>query len=173
MKPQNLLVDTEGTTIKLADFGLARAFGLPIKTYTHEVVTLWYRCPEILLGQKAYALGVDLWSTGCIFAEMVQRKPLFMGDSEIDQIFKIFKVLGTPNEGNWPDALKLSDFKPTFPKFKGMPMNEHTPTLNELEVDLLAGLVALDPNKRISALQAMHHPYFDTLDKSKLVSKGL
>lgn len=152
LKPQNLLVDSDGQTIKLADFGLARAFGLPIKTYTHEVVTLWYRCPEILLGQKAYSLGVDLWSTGCIFAEMVQRKPLFMGDSEIDQIFKIFKVLGTPNEGNWPDALKLSDFKPTFPKFRGMPMSEHTPTLNELEVDLLAGLVALDPNKRISAL---------------------
>ena len=103
---------------------------------------------------------------------MVQRKPLFMGDSEIDQIFKIFKVLGTPNENNWPDALKLSDFKPTFPKFRGMSMSEHTPTLNELEVDLLAGLVALDPNKRISALQAIHHPYFDTLDKSKLPKAG-
>ena len=60
----------DGKTIKLADFGLARAFGLPIKTYTHEVVTLWYRCPEILLSAKHYSLGVDLWSTGCIFAEM-------------------------------------------------------------------------------------------------------
>ena len=97
LKPQNLLIDKNGV-IKLADFGLARAFGLPVKTYTHEVVTLWYRCPEILLGQKQYSLGVDLWSTGCIFAEMAQRRPLFMGDSEIDQIFKIFKVLGTPNE---------------------------------------------------------------------------
>ena len=98
---------------------------------------------------------MDLWSTGCIFAEMVQRRPLFMGDSEIDQIFKIFKVLGTPNENNWPDALKLNDFKKTFPKFKGMPMSEHAPTLNELEVDLLSGLVALDPNRRISALAAL------------------
>jgi len=70
LKPQNLLISEDGTTIKLADFGLARAFGLPIKTYTHEVVTLWYRCPEILLSQKHYSLGVDLWSTGCIFAEM-------------------------------------------------------------------------------------------------------
>ena len=84
LKPQNLLIDSSGTVCKLADFGLARAFGLPIKTYTHEVVTLWYRCPEILLGQKAYSLGVDLWSAGCIFAEMVQRKPLFMGNFELD-----------------------------------------------------------------------------------------
>lgn len=163
-----MLVDTAGQNIKLADFGLARAFGLPIKTYTHEVVTLWYRCPEILLGQKAYSLGVDLWSTGCIFAEMVQRRPLFMGDSEIDQIFKIFKVLGTPNENNWPDALKLNDFKSTFPKFRGMAMTEHTPTLNELEVDLLSGLVALDPNRRISALAALQHPYFDDMDRTRI-----
>ena len=84
LKPQNLLIDKNTKELKLADFGLARAFDIPIKRYTHEVVTLWYRCPEILLGQKAYALGVDLWSTGCIFAEMVQRRPLFMGDSEID-----------------------------------------------------------------------------------------
>jgi len=84
LKPQNLLISDDGQTIKLADFGLARAFGLPIKSYTHEVVTLWYRCPEILLSQKHYSLGVDIWSTGCIFAEMAQKRPLFMGDSEID-----------------------------------------------------------------------------------------
>jgi cyclin-dependent kinase len=65
-----LLISDDGLVCKLADFGLARAFGFPIKTYTHEVVTLWYRCPEILLSQKHYSLGVDLWSTGCIFAEM-------------------------------------------------------------------------------------------------------
>ena len=94
-----------------------------------------------------------------------------MGDSEIDQIFKIFKVLGTPNESNWPDALKLSDFKKTFPKFKGMAMIEHTPTLTELEVDLLSGLVALDPNRRISALAALQHPYFDDMDKSRFSNR--
>ena len=113
------MVSSDGKTCKLADFGLARAFGFPIKTYTHEVVTLWYRCPEILLSSKHYSLGVDVWSTGCIFAEMLQKRPLFMGDSEIDQIFKIFRVLGTPNPNNWPDCLKLPDFKPDFPKFRG------------------------------------------------------
>ena len=70
--------------MQLADFGLARAFGLPIKTFTHEVVTLWYRPPEILLGSKQYSTPVDIWSMGCIFAEMAEKTPLFIGDSEID-----------------------------------------------------------------------------------------
>ena len=90
LKPQNLLVDREGN-LKLADFGLARAFGVPLRTYTHEVVTLWYRAPEILLGGRQYSTGVDMWSVGCIFAEMCTRRPLFPGDSEIDEIFKVFK----------------------------------------------------------------------------------
>ena len=90
LKPQNLLIDREGN-LKLADFGLARAFGVPLRTYTHEVVTLWYRAPEILLGGRQYSTGVDMWSVGCIFAEMCTRKALFPGDSEIDEIFKIFR----------------------------------------------------------------------------------
>ena len=92
LKPQNLLIDRDGN-LKLADFGLARAFGVPLRTYTHEVVTLWYRAPEILLGGRQYSTGVDMWSVGCIFAEMCTRKPLFPGDSEIDEIFKIFRYL--------------------------------------------------------------------------------
>lgn len=170
LKPQNLLIDTKGN-LKLADFGLARAFGLPVKTYTHEVVTLWYRAPEILLGQKQYSTPVDQWSIGCIFAEMAQRRPLFAGDSEIDQIFKIFQVLGTPNENHWKDALKLSDFKTTFPKWKGIPLSKHTQKLDPVALDLLTTLVALEPQKRISSRMAMQHPYFDDLDKSKLAAQ--
>lgn len=94
LKPQNLLISKEGN-LKLADFGLARAFGVPLRTYTHEVVTLWYRAPEILLGGRQYSTGVDMWSAGCIFAEMCTRKPLFPGDSEIDEIFKIFRYVMT------------------------------------------------------------------------------
>ena len=91
LKPQNLLIDRDGN-LKIADFGLARAFGVPLGTYTHEVVTLWYRAPEILLGGSnyKYSIGIDMWSVGCIFAEMCTRKPLFGGDSEIQQIFSIF-----------------------------------------------------------------------------------
>lgn len=90
LKPQNLLIDKEGS-LKLADFGLARAIGIPVRTYTHEVVTLWYRSPEILLGSKHYSTAVDIWSVGCIFAEMATKVPLFPGDSEIDEIYKIFR----------------------------------------------------------------------------------
>ena len=89
------MIDTHGN-IKLADFGLARAFGFPVRTYTHEVVTLWYRAPEILMGSKFYSTSVDTWSLGCIFAEMVQRRPLFMGDSNFsekaEQIRQISKI---------------------------------------------------------------------------------
>lgn len=90
LKPQNLLITRDGL-LKVADFGLARAFGVPMRAYTHQVVTLWYRAPEILLGEKVYGMPVDMWSVGCIFAEMVSTKPLFPGDSEIDQLFKVFK----------------------------------------------------------------------------------
>merc|ERR1719228_2232390 len=90
LKPQNLLIDSSGR-IKLADFGLARAFGVPVRTYTHEVVTLWYRAPEVLLGSKFYSTSVDTWSLGCIFAEMLTRRPLFPGDSEIDELFRTYR----------------------------------------------------------------------------------
>ena len=90
LKPQNLLIDDKGT-IKLADFDLARAFGIPIRVYTHEVVTLWYRSPEVLLGSARYSTPVDIWSIGTIFAELATKKPLFHGDSEIDQLFRIFR----------------------------------------------------------------------------------
>ncbi|GMF20172.1 unnamed protein product [Phytophthora fragariaefolia] len=86
----NLLVNATGE-LKIADFGLARAFSLPVKKYTHEVVTLWYRAPEILLGQEVYSPPVDIWSVGVIFAEMVLKKALFAGDSEIDQLYRIFR----------------------------------------------------------------------------------
>ncbi|KAL8447007.1 hypothetical protein Emed_004691 [Eimeria media] len=95
LKPQNLLISRDGT-LKLADFGLARAFGIPVRSYTHEVVTLWYRAPDVLMGSNTYSTPVDIWSVGCIFAEMVNGRPLFPGSNNEDQLHRIFKVLGTP-----------------------------------------------------------------------------
>ena len=111
------MIDDDGN-LKLADFGLARAIGIPIHTLTHEVVTLWYRAPEVLLHAKSYAGGVDMWSIGCIFAELTLKRPLFSGDSEIDQIFKIFKALGTPSQTHWAEGTTHQNFKSTFPKWK-------------------------------------------------------
>ena len=82
----------EDNIVKIGDFGLARGYGIPVKNYTHEVVTLWYRPPDVLLGNKTYGTTVDMWSIGCIFAEMVSGKPLFTGSSESDQLKKIFEI---------------------------------------------------------------------------------
>ena len=166
LKPQNLLIDKNGM-IKLADFGLARAFGVPIKTLTHEVLTLGYRAPEILLGQKEYSTPVDIWSLGLIFFEMAHRKPLFAGDSEIDQIFKIFQMYGTPNESTWPGISKLPEFKLTFPQFRYKGLKEFNTNIDELGLDLLEKMLQLDPAKRITAKRALCHAYFDDLDKTQ------
>lgn len=159
LKPQNLLIDKEGN-LKIADFGLARAFGVPLRTYTHEVVTLWYRAPEVLLGTRQYSTGVDMWSIGCIFAEMCTRRPLFPGDSEIDEIFKIFRLLGTPHEGVWPGVTSLPDFKTTFPQWARSPLTRAVPDLDKFGIDLLSELITYDPAARISAKRAVDHPYF-------------
>ncbi|OJJ05472.1 hypothetical protein ASPVEDRAFT_44987 [Aspergillus versicolor CBS 583.65] len=159
LKPQNLLIDRDGN-LKLADFGLARAFGVPLRTYTHEVVTLWYRSPEILLGGRQYSTGVDMWSCGAIFAEMCTRKPLFPGDSEIDEIFKIFRLLGTPDEVLWPGVTSFPDYKPTFPKWKREETHNLVPGLEDDGLDLLEALLEYDPARRLSAKQACMHPYF-------------
>ena len=95
----------------MADFGLARAFGIPVRSFTHEVVTLWYRAPDVLMGSKHYSTSVDMWSVGCIFAEMVTGRPLFPGTSDKDQLNKIFMLLGTPNIKHWPDMAKLPEYK--------------------------------------------------------------
>ncbi|XP_020524007.1 cell division control protein 2 homolog A isoform X2 [Amborella trichopoda] len=138
LKPQNLLIDRSTNALKLADFGLARAIGIPVRTFTHEVVTLWYRAPEILLGSRHYSTPVDVWSVGCIFAEMVNQRPLFPGDSEIDELFKIFRILGTPNEETWPGVNSLPDFKSSFPKWPPKGLASVVPNLEPTGIDLLS-----------------------------------
>jgi len=170
LKPQNLLIDKNGC-IKIADFGLARAFGIPVRVYTHEVVTLWYRAPEVLLGSPKYSCPIDIWSLGTIFAEMCNRRPLFQGDSEIDQLFRIFRVLRTPTEEIWPGVTQLPDFKATFPSWTSINLKTSMKKIEQTGLELLEAMLIYDPSKRISAKKALLHPYFDDLDKNNLPAK--
>ncbi|XP_009464241.1 PREDICTED: cyclin-dependent kinase 1 isoform X2 [Nipponia nippon] len=133
-----------------------------------KVVTLWYRSPEVLLGSARYSTPVDIWSIGTIFAELATKKPLFHGDSEIDQLFRIFRALGTPNNEVWPEVESLQDYKNTFPKWKPGSLGSHVKNLDEDGLDLLSKMLIYDPAKRISGKMALNHPYFDDLDKSTL-----
>ncbi|KAF3509070.1 hypothetical protein F2Q69_00005482 [Brassica cretica] len=175
LKPQNLLIDRRTNSLKLADFGLARAFGISVRTFTHEVVTLWYRTPEILLGSHHFSTPVDIWSVGCIFAEMITQKPLFPGDSKIDQLFKIFRffpamccylpprIMGTPYEDTWPGVTSLPDYKSAFPKWKQTGLESFVPNLDPIAIDLLYKMQLMDPTKRINAGAALKHDYFKDL----------
>ena len=166
LKPQNLLVDDfkAHPLIKVADLGLGRHFSIPIKAYTHEIVTLWYRAPEVLLGATHYAPAVDMWSVACIFAELVRKQAIFPGDSELQQLLHIFKLLGTPTEANWPGVSRLRDWH-EFPQWRAQDLNKVFPRLCPAGVDLMTRMFDYDPAKRITAEEALRHPYFDDLDK--------
>ncbi|CAO3649190.1 unnamed protein product [Mucor hiemalis] len=123
LKPQNLLIDRHGR-LSIADLGLSRAFGVPMRTYTHNVITLWYRAPEILLGSRHYSTAVDMWSVGCIMAEMIALVAILPGESQIDQLFRIFRLLGTPSEDVWPGVSTLPDYNANFPPWKGRDFKE-------------------------------------------------
>ncbi|KAI8809110.1 kinase-like domain-containing protein, partial [Cladochytrium replicatum] len=160
LKTSNLLMNNQGQ-IKVADFGLARRFGSPLGPMTQLVVTLWYRAPELLLGAKEYTTAVDIWSIGCIFGELVNKEPLLPGRSEIDQLSRIFKLLGTPTEKIWPGFSKLPNASViNFPSIQHNLLRQKFPYLTDNGRDLLLKLLTYDPTQRITAEAAMHHPYF-------------
>lgn len=162
LKPQNLLINNEGQ-LKLGDFGLARAFGIPFNTFSNEVVTLWYRAPDVLLGSRAYTTSIDIWSAGCIFAEMCTGKPLFPGTANEDQLIKIFRLMGTPNERTWPGISQYANYKSNWQIFVPQDLRSLIPNLDSMGLNLLTSLLQMRPDARITARQALQHPWFHEL----------
>ena len=162
LKPQNLLINSKGQ-LKLGDFGLARAFGIPVNTFSNEVVTLWYRAPDVLLGSRTYNTSIDIWSAGCIMAEMYTGRPLFPGTTNEDQLQKIFRLMGTPSERSWPGISQLPEYKPNFPVYATQDLRVILPQIDQLGLDLLIRMLQLRPDRRISAHEALSHPWFHDL----------
>jgi len=164
LKPSNILIDKSGT-LKLTDFGLSRQFVLPsTRPLTMEVVTRWYKAPELLLGLENYSTPVDIWSVACIFAEMITSNPLFPGECNIDQLQRIFRTLGTPNETTWSGVSLLPEYESQVKS-----SNTYNPKSflkEELKMeghglDLLEKMLPYNPALRISAMSALRHPYFN------------
>jgi len=158
LKPNNLLVDSKGC-LKLGDFGLAKYFGSPNRQYTHMVVTRWYRAPELLFGSKSYGVGVDIWAVGCILAELLLRVPFLAGETDLDQLGKIFLALGTPNEETWPGLSSLPDYI-RFKEHPGTPLRDIFTAAGDDLLDLLANLVRLCPLQRYDSTSALKSSYF-------------
>ncbi|NXK00686.1 CDK5 kinase, partial [Corythaixoides concolor] len=164
LKPQNLLINRNGE-LKLADFGLARAFGIPVRCYSAEVVTLWYRPPDVLFGAKLYSTSIDMWSAGCIFAELANAgRPLFPGNDVDDQLKRIFRYPSRATQGprgaragGWGSPLCPQPY-PMYPATTSL-VNV-VPKLNATGRDLLQNLLKCNPVQRISAEEALQHPYF-------------
>lgn len=182
LKPSNILVTgsdkppNERGCVKIADFGLARLFQAPLRPLTDVdavVVTIWYRAPELILGAKHYSKAIDLWAIGCIFAELVTSKPLFQGQEkerkgddrnpfQADQIDKIFRILGKPTLDQWPNATHLPSWHhaQTWQAYPNV-LQERVRGVSKNGYDLLSKLLEYDPMKRITAENALRHPFFE------------
>ncbi|KJY01476.1 serine threonine-protein kinase [Zymoseptoria brevis] len=164
IKPNNLLIAANGE-IKLADFGLARSFADPYQPMTYNTITIWYRPPELFYQAQYYGGVVDMWSCGCVFAELVAREVLFRAwpESEINMVKLICEKVGTPTEDNWPGVSKLKGYVVAdehFPVRGKDYWAAHFRTIGEQGVDLLMGMLTLDPRKRLDAEAVLRHGYW-------------
>ncbi|KAJ3602765.1 hypothetical protein NHX12_030513 [Muraenolepis orangiensis] len=140
LKPQNLLINHKGE-LKLADFGLARAKSVPTKTYSNEVVTLWYRPPDVLLGSTEYSTPIDMWGVGCIMYEMATGRPMFPGASVKEELHLVFRLMGTPSEDSWPSISSNEEFRSyLFPQYRPQALLNHVPRRTRVTVALCSSL---------------------------------
>ena len=167
IKPNNLLIAADGE-IKLGDFGLARSFADPYRVMTSNMITRWYRPPELLFGAKHYGGAVDVWSVGCVFAELILRLPFLAGDTEVHQISKICEAVGTPTEDNWPGVSKLSEYtvpEPPNPVVGKDGFMRLFSGAGQDGVDLLMSMLVLDPRKRVTAEGVLRHRWWSVEPK--------
>uniref|UniRef100_A0A0N4ZT45 Cyclin-dependent kinase 7 n=1 Tax=Parastrongyloides trichosuri TaxID=131310 RepID=A0A0N4ZT45_PARTI len=158
LKPNNLLINSNGR-VKITDFGLARYYGSPNKQYTCQVITIWYRPPELFYGASNYSGSIDIWSVGCIIAELLLRTPIFPGKSDLDQLSKIFHILGTPKLEDWPLMTELPGYCEAKPE-PGIELNQvFTAASNDL-LELIKGTFVFNPLKRFTATQCLESNYF-------------
>ena len=173
VKPSNVLLSRNGT-VKLADFGLARVIdtvasagvggvgGAGAGDLSHQVATRWYRPPELLFASRSYSFSADIWSAGAVIGELMTLTPLFPGNNDIDQMFRVFQIMGSPDPQTWPGVDALPDYaKVSFPNL--LPLDMHAmllPHAHPQDVDFLKTLLVLDPAKRVTAAAAAQSGYF-------------
>ncbi len=163
LKPSNLLISGRGQ-LKIADFGLARVHD-PRRgdSYTHQVATRWYRAPELLFGARRYGAGVDLWAAGAILGELLNHGPVFPGENDINQIYRVLQVLGKPRPEEWPEVTSLPDFsKISFPDLPAVPFHHVLPNASDVAVALARAFLTYNPRRRIGARAALQHAWFST-----------
>ncbi|XP_055345719.1 cyclin-dependent kinase 7-like [Paramacrobiotus metropolitanus] len=160
LKPDNLLLNISGQ-LKITDFGLAKPFGSPSRPFTSQVVTRWYRAPELLQGAHRYGGAVDIWAVGCIFAEMLQRAPLFPGESDMDQYIKIIQVMGSPSDTTWQDVRKLPSFI-DVKECPPIPLEQIFRAVTADMLDFLKSCLLYEPTKRVTCEEALSLPAFTT-----------
>lgn len=160
LKPNNLLIANNGE-LKIADFGLAREFADAGSKMTCQVITRWYRPPELLFGSRFYSGAVDMWSMGTIFVELILRVPFLAGETDFDQLKKTFHAMGTPTDQEWPGYKKLPDYHEvgTYPK---NPWWNMISSIGKEGQDLAKELLRYDPAARLTAKQALNHQFFSS-----------
>jgi cell division cycle 2-like protein len=164
LKTSNILMNNRGQ-LKIADFGMARYYGDPPPQLTQLVVTLWYRAPELLLGAETYGPEIDIWSLGCIFGELLTKKPLLPGKNEANQLIKIFELCGLPSLQTWPNFRRLPNAKSLrLPPTPATPpanlLRAQFPFLTNAGTTLLSSLLSLNPATRPTASEILQHAYF-------------
>uniref|UniRef100_A0A336M7F5 non-specific serine/threonine protein kinase n=1 Tax=Culicoides sonorensis TaxID=179676 RepID=A0A336M7F5_CULSO len=166
LKPENILC-SGADVIKIADFGLAREIRSR-PPYTDYVSTRWYRAPEVLLHSTRYSSAIDLWAVGCIMAELYTFRPLFPGSSEVDQLFKICSVLGTPDKNDWPEGYRLASvIQFQFPECPKVPLETLITRASDEGQQMMKDMLLWDPDRRPTAQQSLKYPFFQHVSKGR------